>query len=497
MGDRAGAVRAAGGGDFLGHPRGLWLLFGSEFWERFAYYGMRAFLAVYVAQAFFRHVGEAEAQQQASLAYGGYTSLVYMTGIAGGFVADRILGYQRSILLGGALMAAGLFMLMAPDLTTFLVGLAVIVVGNGLFKPNISTMVGKLYAPEDVRRDSGFTIFYMGINAGAFLAPIVCGTLIGARFGYQWGFFAAGVGMVFGLTLFQFMKHWLHGVGKAPEGREGFGGVAMVLVGALVLVGPVYFLLSKSDVLGGVLLLMMAGLAAWFVTSGIRTSPEQRDRYIAMLLLFVANMCFWALFEQAGSSLNFFAKDQTNLSFFGLFDIHYTVFQSVNALFIIALAPLFAMAWPKLDRIAMNPSTPRKFALGLVQAGLGFGLLVLAIHFFTGADGKVHWAWLVLTYLIHTMGELCLSPIGLAMVTRLAKPEETGLAMGGWFLSIAMGNFVAGRMAALVGSHGADAAMGAAGYATVFQQLFWIGLVMGAVYFVAAPLINRLMHGVR
>jgi len=497
MGDREGAVRAAGGGDFLGHPRGLWMLFGSEFWERFAYYGMRAFLAVYVAQAFFRHVGEAEAQQQASLAYGGYTALVYMTGIAGGFVADRILGYQRSILLGGALMASGLFMLMAPDLTTFLVGLAVIVVGNGLFKPNISTMVGKLYAPEDVRRDSGFTIFYMGINAGAFVAPIVCGTLIGARFGYQWGFFAAGVGMVLGLTMFQFLKHWLHGVGKAPEGREGFRGVAMVLVVALLLVGPVYFLLSKSDVLGGVLLVMMGGLAVWFITSGIRTGATQRDRYFAMLLLFVANMCFWALFEQAGSSLNFFAKDQTNLSFFGLFDIHYTAFQSVNALFIIALAPLFAMAWPKLDRIAMNPSTPRKFALGLLQAGLGFGLLVLAIHFFAGPDGKVHWAWLVLTYLIHTTGELCLSPIGLAMVTRLANPSETGLAMGGWFLSVAMGNFVAGRMAALVGSHGGDAALGAAGYAAVFEQLFWIGLVMGAIYFIAAPLINRLMHGVR
>lgn len=497
MVEQGAGVRAAGGDEILGHPRGLWMLFGSEFWERFAYYGMRAFLAVYVAQAFFNHLGEAEAQQQASLAYGGYTSLVYMTGIAGGFVADRILGYQRSILLGGALMAAGLFMLMAPDLTTFLVGLAVIVVGNGLFKPNISTMVGKIYAPDDVRRDSGFTIFYMGINAGAFLAPIICGTLIGARFGYQWGFFTAGVGIVFGITMFHFLKHWLHGVGEPPKGREGFSGVAMVLVGALVLVGPVYFLLSKSDVLGGVLIAMMLGLAVWFVLSGLRTGAQQRDRYVAMLLLFVANMCFWALFEQAGSSLNFFARDQADRSFFGLFEIHYTVFQSVNALFIIALAPLFAMAWPKLDRMAMNPSTPRKFSLALVLAGLGFGVLVLAIHLFAGPDGKVHWAWLMLTYLIHTAGELCLSPIGLAMVTRLAKPEETGLAMGGWFLSVAMGNFVAGRMAALVGGHGSDAALGAAGYVPVFQQLFWIGLVMGAIYFIAAPLLNRLMHGVR
>ncbi|MCX7671680.1 MAG: oligopeptide:H+ symporter, partial [Anaerolineae bacterium] len=228
-------------GEFLGHPKALWNLFGTEFWERFMYYGMRAMLAVHVAAAFFAHLSGAEAREQASLTYGGFTSLVYMTGILGGFIADRILGYQRSIMLGGVLMAIGSFMLMAPDLTTFVAGLAVIVVGNGLFKPNISTMVGKLYAPDDVRRDSGFTIFYMGINAGAFLAPIICGTLIGARFGYQWGFFAAGVGMVFGLTVFQFMKAWLHGVGKAPEGREGFGGVALVLVGALVLVAPVYF----------------------------------------------------------------------------------------------------------------------------------------------------------------------------------------------------------------------------------------------------------------
>src|SRR5574344_3163118 len=177
-------------GEFLGHPRALGNLFGTEFWERFMYYGMRAMLAVHVASAFFAHLSGAAAREQASLTYGGFTSLVYMTGIAGGFVADRILGYQRSIMLGGAMMAAGSFMLMAPDLTTFLVGLAVIVVGNGLFKPNISTMVGKLYAPGDARRDSGFTIFYMGINAGALIAPVICASLIGSKFGYRWGFFA-------------------------------------------------------------------------------------------------------------------------------------------------------------------------------------------------------------------------------------------------------------------------------------------------------------------
>lgn len=486
-------------GEFFGHPKALWNLFGSEFWERFAYYGMRAFLATYVATAFFGHLSGEAAKEQASLAYGGYTSLVYMTGIAGGFIADRILGYQRSIMLGGALMAAGLFMLMAPDFTTFLVGLSLIVVGNGMFKPNISTMVGKLYAPEDVRRDSGFTIFYMGINAGAFLAPLICGSLIGQTFGYQWGFFTAALGMVLGLVVFQAFKGVLGQVGRPPAGREGYGSLAMVAVGALAMVAPIYVLLSRSNVLGGILVGAMAALAIYFVTSGIRSGERiQRDRYIAMLLLFFANTCFWALFEQAGSSLNFFARDETELSFFGWFDIHYTAFQSVNAIFIILLAPVFAWLWPRLDAVQLNPSIPRKFALGLIQAGLGFLVLVLAIRYFQNESGKVHWIWLTLTYLIHTTGELCLSPIGLAMVTKLARPKEVGLAMGGWFLSVAMGNFLAGRIAALTQSAGHDQAIaGLAGYVTIYSQLFWLGLGIGAFYLVLAPWMNKLMHGVK
>lgn len=488
-------------GEFLGHPRALWNLFGTEFWERFMYYGMRAMLAVHIASAFFSHLSGAEARVQASLTYGGFTSLVYMTGIAGGFIADRILGYQRSIMLGGALMAAGSFMLMAPDLTTFLVGLAVIVVGNGLFKPNISTMVGKLYAPGDARRDSGFTLFYMGINAGALIAPVICASMIGSKFGYQWGFFAAAMGMILGLVVFQVVKGWLGHVGTAPAGKEGFKPMLQVLIACAVLVVPVFFLLSKSDVLGGLLIAMMLALVAYFLYSGVTSgSKQQLHRYIAMLILFTVNILFWALFEQAGSSLNFLAQDfvrMPDVSIFG-WTPTFELFQSVNPVFIIVLAPLFATLWVKLDKADWNPSIPRKFSYALLGAALGFYVLVFAINNAAGADGKISWIWLTLTYLIHTMGELCLSPIGLAMVTKLAKPSETGLAMGGWFLSIAMANFVAGRIAAIASGGGeGDGGSSLVQYAGTFNQLFWLGLAIAVLFFLLAPLINKLMHGVK
>jgi proton-dependent oligopeptide transporter, POT family len=489
-------------GEFLGHPKALWNLFGTEFWERFMYYGMRAMLAVHVAAAFFAHLGEG-ARAEASLTYGGFTSLVYMTGIAGGYIADRILGYQRSIMLGGVIMAIGCFMLMAPDLTTFLIGLAVIIVGNGLFKPNISTMVGKLYAPGDARRDAGFTIFYMGINAGALIAPFVCASMIGQKYGYQWGFFTASVGMIVGLIVFQIVKSWLGHVGTAPEGKSGFGPILKIAIAAAVLVAPVYLLLSKSDLLGYVLIVMMLGLAGYFIWSGIQSGEKvQLHRYIAMLILFAANILFWALFEQAGSSLNFLAQDHVRMpdvSIFG-WTPTFEVFQSVNPVFIVILAPFFASMWVKLDKADWNPSIPRKFAFGLVGAALGFYLLVFSIQNFAEEGGRISWVWLTLTYLIHTMGELCLSPIGLAMVTKLARPKETGLAMGGWFLSIAMANYVAGRIAAIAsggnGGHG-EAAGSLVQYADTFNQLFWIGIVIAAFYFLAAPLINKLMHGVK
>ena len=308
--------------------------------------------------------------------------------------------------------------------------------------------------------------------------------------------------MILGLMVFQLLKGWLGHVGTAPEGKKGFAPVIQVLLAAAVMVIPVYYLLSKSDILGVLLIGMMLALVAYFVYSGVRSGDKvQLHRYIAMLILFVANILFWALFEQAGSSLTFLAQDfvkMPDVSILG-WTPTFEVFQSVNPVFIILLAPVFATLWIKLDKAEWNPSIPRKFAYGMAGAALGFYVLVFAIQNFVDAGGKISWVWLALTYLIHTMGELCLSPIGLAMVTKLAMPKETGLAMGGWFLSIAMANFVAGRIAAIAsgGNAEGESASSLLQYASTFNQLFILGIVIAVLFFLAAPLINKLMHGVK
>jgi POT family proton-dependent oligopeptide transporter len=489
-------------GEILGHPTALWQLSNIEMWERFAYYGMRALLAVYVATTFFGHLGD-QANAEASLVYGGYTALVYATGIIGGYIADHVLGYQRSILLGAIIMAAGLFVLLIEDLTWFLVGLSLVVAGNGLFKPNISTMIGKLYAPGDVRRDSGFTIFYMGINLGAFIAPFITAAWIGATWGLKWGFFAAAIGMILSTLFLEFAKRSLGRVGLPPAGNEGWGRFLLVGLGALVMAIGVFFLLSASTVLGYLLVGVMAALIAYFIISGIRSGDRvQLQRYIAMIILFLANACFWALFEQAGSSLNFFAREFVT-PMYGSMETWqaggFGIFQSLNPLYILLFAPLFAALWPWLDRKNVNPSIPRKFALGLIQVALGFLILVFAIGNFQNAAGLVPWIFLALCYLLHTTGELCLSPIGLSMVTKLAAEKETGMAMGGWFLSIAMAQYVAGLIAAIAsgGGHGPEVGAAIGQYSDTYMMLFWIGLGFGLAYLVAAPLINKLMHGVK
>ena len=477
-------------GEFLGHPRPLWMLFGAEFWERFSYYGMRALLAVYVATTFFSLLPEGEAKSKASLTYGAYTALIYATGIFGGFIADRYLGYRRSIMLGGSVMAIGMFLLLIPDLKWFLLGLAVIVVGNGLFKPNISTMVGMLYAPSDVRRDSGFTIFYMGINAGGALAPLICGTLIGAHFGYKWGFFVAGIGMIFGLMMFQMLTGWLGHVGEAkPEARSPQR-MINVLLGCIAAIPIVYAMLSEAKLVGFLLLAAMGLLAIYFIGSGARSGDKvQMHRYIAMLLLFLAKILFWGMFEQAGSSLAFFAKDYVDAPF------DFTLFQSANPTFIILLAPVFAWLWPRLETRGMNPSIPRKFGIALVLVAIGFTSLVLTIHAVVASGGRVPWEMLALAYLINTMGELCLSPIGLSMVTKLAAPKDAGLAMGAWFMCTAIGNYVAGVVASV--ATGGGTASGITQYADTYTLVAYAGFGFGILLILTAPLINRLMHGIK
>ncbi|KRD33992.1 hypothetical protein ASE35_09555 [Lysobacter sp. Root916] len=476
-------------GELVGHPRALWMLFGAEMWERFAYYGMRALLAVYVASTFFSLLPEGEARAQASLTYGAYTALIYATGLFGGFIADRYLGYRPSIVLGGAIMAVGLFLLMIPQLTWFLLGLAVIVVGNGLFKPNISTIVGRLYAPADPRRDSGFTIFYMGINIGGALAPLVCGVIIGERFGYRWGFFAAGVGMILGLMMFHWLRGQLGRIGESPVPALNRARLIKVLLGCIAAVPVVYLMLSRTQIVGYILLAMMIGLSVYFIGGSLRSGDKvQMHRYTAMLLLFLAKILFWGMFEQAGSSLNFFAKDHVDAPF------NFALFQSANSVFIIALAPLFAWAWPRLDERGWNPSVPRKFALALLLVAVGFSVLIAGIAYMADGSGRIPWEMLVLAYLFNTMGELCLSPIGLSMVSKLAAPKDTGMAMGAWFLCSAIGNYVAGLVAAV--ASGGDLG-GLAQYSATYTHIAYAGFGMGVAFLLFAPFINKLMHGVK
>jgi len=482
----------------LGHPRPLWMLFMTEFWERFAFYGIRWALVLYIVAQF--HGGDASGEEPASRLYGAYLALVYAAAIFGGYVADRILGYQRSILLGAVIMSAGLFMIAMPDENVFKLGLATIIAGNGLFKPNISTMVGQLYNVGDDRRDSGFTIFYMGINAGAMLAPILTGWLAEQVFGspdmpaYKVVFIAAGIGMLISLVWFWFGRRQLLGVGR-PPGEGDKRRVIYVLVAAILAIPVIYFLLSVgAGALQWILTAMFVALCAMILVEGVREGPVQRDRAIAMLIIFAFNVLFWMFFEQAGSSFTFLADKIVDRDLFGPggFVFPNAWFQSVNSIAIITLAPLIAWMWVKLGRA--NPSIPRKFGLGLIFNGLAFLLLMFALSSLVSDAGLIPFWTLFMVYVIQSVGELFLSPIGLSMVTKLAPVRLVGFGMGGWFLSTGIGNNLSGIFAGEVsGETGMTVASAHAGYTFGF----WVLVGSGVLLFLVAPLIQRLMHGVK
>jgi POT family proton-dependent oligopeptide transporter len=498
-----GMEKPAGGAppefaQLMGHPRPLWMLFMSEFWERFAFYGMRWALVLYIVAQF--HGGDASGEAPASELYGAYLALVYAAAIFGGYVADKLIGYQRAILLGATIMAAGLFLIMVPSEQWLKLGLATVIVGNGLFKPIISTLVGKLYATGDQRRDSGFTIFYMGINMGAFIAPILTGWLAERMFGgtpdmpaYKVVFIAAGVGMLLSLVWFWFGRSQLKGIGVPPADGQGLGRVLMVAVGAAVAVPVFYFLLTiDAGVLNWILIALFIAPSILLLVEGIREGSRQRDMVIAMLIIFGFNVMFWMFFEQAGSSFNFLAQNIVNRDFDGwIFPVGW--FQSVNSIAIITLAPVIAWLWVKMG--SANPSIPRKFGLGLIFNGLAFLLLMFALSSLVDPQTlKIPFWTLFMVYVIQSVGELCLSPIGLSMTTKLAPARLTGLAMGGWFLSIAIGNNLSGIFASSVSGEGGMTVESAhAGYTFGF----WALLGSGVVLFLIAPLIQRLMHGVK
>ena len=457
---------------FFGHPRGLSTLFFTEMWERFSYYGMRAFLIFYMTAATSAGGMGLDIPTAAAI-YGTYTSMVYLMSVPGGWMADRVLGQRRAVLYGGILIAAGHFTLAVPLPTAFYLGLVLIVLGTGLLKPNISVIVGQLYAAKDIRRDAGFSVFYMGINLGALLGPLITGFLAqDARFramltgwgidpnaAWHWAFGAAGVGMTIGLIQYVATTHALGQAGLAPGGATTpalaakfkqqalqWGGGAMailVVVGLLAATGLITLLPTTVRTAAGYSLLAITVVffATLFLDRG--WTREERGRLRVIFVFFLCAAIFWSVFEQAGSTLNLFADKSTRNELAG-FPFPSSWFQALQPLFIIAFAPLFAWLWVHLE--TRQPSAPTKFALGLIGVGLGFVLLVPAAAS-AGPGQLVSPLWLTTVYLVHTWAELCLSPVGLSSMTTLAPPRIVGSMMGVWFLGASVGNFMAGQLA--------------------------------------------------
>ncbi len=441
---------------WFGHPTGLSTLFFTELWERFSYYGMRALLVLFMVDTV-SSGGMGLDDKTASAIYGLYTAFVYLAALPGGWIADRLLGAQRAVWVGGLVIAAGHFTLAIPSTAAFFIGLVLVVIGTGLLKPNVSAIVGQLYPEGGARRDAGFTIFYMGINMGAFLGPLICGYL-GEEVNWHAGFGAAGVGMLFGVFQYRFSANRLGEAGlhsSAPKVDSAgmdkawypvIGGcLIVVLVVVLGLTGTLEF---NALALAQNTTFVIVGLAfAFFVYIFAfgKLTPKERNHTFVIVVLFITSAVFWSGFEQAGSSLNLFADRHTDRMLFG-FEIPASWFQSLNPFYIVVLAPVFAAVWVKLARRQLDPSMPGKFAIGLLILGLGFLVMVVAAKIVVAGNQAAPY-WLILTYLLHTMGELCLSPVGLSSVTKLAPKRFVGQMMGIWFLATSLGNLLAGLMA--------------------------------------------------
>jgi len=447
---------------WFGHPRGLSTLFFTEMWERFSYYGMRAILVLFMTNPVTTG-GMGLDDVTATAIYGLYTAAVYIVALPGGWIADRLLGLRRSVFWGGVIIAAGHFTLAVPTTPAFYLGLTLIVMGTGLLKPNVSAIVGDLYPEGGARRDAGFSIYYMGINVGGFFGPLICGYL-GETIDWHLGFGAAGVGMVFGLIQYSLGGRHLGDAGElkgealAPvaratarralvRGLEVVVGVALIL-GALQSIGVVRLTLVGFVDSTGVFIVSLASvfLLSVVLFGGLTTAERKRIGVIAVC--FLAAACFWSGFEQAGSSMNLFAERLTDRVING-WEMPASWLQSVNSMFIILLAPIFSALWLWLG--SRNPSIPAKMAFGLLSLGLGFAVLAWASVHATLLD-PVGPSWLVTTYFFHTVGELCLSPIGLSSITKLSPQRYVGQMMGIWFMGAALGNLVAGRVAGLIDS---------------------------------------------
>ncbi|MES3084544.1 peptide MFS transporter [Sphingomonas faeni] len=580
-------INPASGETWFGHPRQLARLFTTEAWERFGYYGMRALLTLYLTKHF------VFGDREATGLYGGYTALVYLTPLVGGYLADQYLGSKRAVKFGAIIMALGYLLLcfggetakpyatianqryaievvdqadsevrylvdganklkikgnddgtvslLAPDgstaravekggfesgaerssfyVTIMLLALCMISVGNGFFKPNISTMVGELYAQGDKRRDAGFTIFYMGINLGSLFSQLLC-PFLAVAVGWWAGFGLAAIGMLASWTLIQFDGGKLNGYGEPPV-RSGpdraLGIYALALLGIPIfyllfvnlmnavppvpgsgIVGYIASLSLMGKLLFGTFLIAVPGILIWSFVNGER---REFQMMLAAMVLIVFNVVFWTLFEQAGSSLTLFADRNTDLSVFGLFSISAGQTQFFNAFFIVALAPVMSILWTKLAAKGLEPSIPVKFGIALIGVGVGFLFLVWGASM-VGPSFKVAIWWLAGLYFIHSFAELCISPVGLSMITKLSIARVVGLMMGVWFLSISVAQYVAGVVAQVasvetVGGQVTNLKVSLDTYAGVFWTIGLVSAGIGVVLLLISPLIKKWMHGVQ
>ena len=492
---------ARSGRTFFGHPRGLATLFFTEMWERFSYYGMRALLTLFMTAATVgANPGLGLDVATAGAIYGLYTSLVYILALPGGWVADNLWGQRKAVWVGGWIIAAGHFTMAVPTTFTFFLGLVFIICGTGLLKPNVSTVVGELYPEGGARRDAAFSVFYMGINLGALMGPIVTGWL-GESHHWHWGFGAAGVGMVLGLVQYRLGAPHLGDLGLlktkdtpaqiAAKSRKFFGtffGIvgAVVAFGYLVRAGVIPVTVTQiATVLGYSVLAIVALYFIYIWTLGGHTVDENK-RMGVIFWLFLLIAVFWSGFEQAGTSLNIFARDLTDRDVLG-WEMPAAFLQSVNATFIIILAPLFGMLWVSLERMNRNPSIPMKAGLGLIGLAMGFFVLAWGAANAT-PDSPVSPAWLVVTYFLHTVGELCISPIGLSAITKLSPERRVGQMMGIWFVGAALGNLFAGLIGGRLESLAPDALFGA------------VAMIIGGIGVVAlvlAPQVRKLARDVK
>jgi POT family proton-dependent oligopeptide transporter len=495
--------------EFLGHPRALFILFFTEMWERFSFYGMKALLIFYLTKYYLF------SDDAGNLLIGSYAALVYAMPVVGGFIADKYLGFRKAIVFGGILLVLGhIGMAYEGNATTksltgaiirddfalqiFYLSLAFIVMGVGFLKANISSLVGELYSEGDKRRDSGFTVFYMGINLGSFLATLIC-VWLGEKYGWSYGFAAAGFGMLFGLLTFISGKKLLMGKGESnvPEylAKRSFGIKNEWLIYAICVLSIilVWQMVQRHSIVQNALIVSGA-ISFVFILYYAITQLEKiaRERLLALTILIIFTIVFWALFEQAYTSLNLFADRVLDRG-----SIPAGNFLSLNALFIILLAPVFAWLWVKLGKY--NPNTAVKFSIALLLVGLGFGSLVFGINI--SEMGKVGMFWLVLTYFFHTCAELCLSPVGLSAVTKLTPTKIVGFMMGVWFLATASSEFIASILANIASvdtTNGTapDLNLAKQSYLILFKYLFYTGIGFGTLLLVFSPIIKRLMHGV-